>query len=124
MPKAIRDKALAVGPNIVETLRRAHGEGIKIAFGTDTAVSPHGENAREFLLMVQAGMTPMEAIVAATVTASQHLGHPELGSLEPGNVADLIATAKSPLDDIGELTRTCFVMRGGQAFKSPPHRSS
>jgi len=74
MPPAIREKALAVGPQIVETLRRGHDAGLKIAFGTDTAVSPHGENAREFALMVQAGMTSMEAIVAATVTAAEHIG--------------------------------------------------
>lgn len=125
MPKAIRDKALAVGPNIVETLRRAHKEGIKVAFGTDTAVSPHGENAGEFLLMVRAGMTPMEAITAATVTASDHIGHKaDIGTIEPGKAADLVATTKSPLDDIAELTRIRFVMRDGKVFKSPQHRSA
>lgn len=119
MPKAIRDKALVVGPQVVETLRRGHAAGLKIAFGTDSAVSPHGQNAREFALMVQAGMSAMQAITAATVTAAAHIGQAHhLGTIEAGNAADLIATAASPLDDVGELTRMRFVMRGGQVFKS------
>jgi imidazolonepropionase-like amidohydrolase len=118
MPAAIREKALAVGPNIVETLSRGHKAGLKIAFGTDSAVSPHGQNAREFLLMVQAGMTPMQAIVAATVTAAEHIGQAEkLGSIEPGKAADVIATSRSPVEDVSELTRICFVMRDGIIFK-------
>jgi imidazolonepropionase-like amidohydrolase len=89
-----------------------------IAFGTDTAVSPHGENAREFALMVEAGMSPMEAIVAATRTASEHIGHARnLGSIEPGRAADIIATSSSPLDDIHELQRVRFVMRDGTVYK-------
>jgi imidazolonepropionase-like amidohydrolase len=120
MPPAIRTKALAVGPHILETLGRAHKAGLKIAFGTDTAVSPHGENAREFALMVKAGMTPMQAIVAATVTAADHIGQSDnLGAIEPGKAADVIATDKSPLDDVNELTKVRFVMRDGAVFKSP-----
>ncbi|HEX4080740.1 MAG TPA: amidohydrolase family protein [Rhizomicrobium sp.] len=118
MPPAIREKALAVGPKIIDTLRRGHEAGLRIAFGTDTAVSPHGENAREFGLMVQAGMTPMECIVAATLTAAEHIGlSPELGSIRPGKAADLVASAASPLDDINELRKIRFVMRGGTVFK-------
>lgn len=118
MPPAIREKALQVGPQIVETLRRGHEAGLRIAFGTDTAVSPHGENAREFALMVKAGMSPMECIVAATLTASEHIGQARnLGSIEPGKAADMIATAASPLDDIGELQNVRFVMRDGMVFK-------
>jgi imidazolonepropionase-like amidohydrolase len=120
MPPAIRTKALAVGPHILETLGRAHKAGLRIAFGTDTAVSPHGENAREFALMVKAGMTPMQAIVAATVTAADHIGQSDnLGAIEPGKAADVIATDKSPLDDVNELTKVRFVMRDGAVFKSP-----
>ena len=120
MPAAIREKALAVGPNIVETLRRGHKAGLKIAFGTDTAVSPHGENAREFVLMVEAGMTPMQAIVAATVTAAEHIGQAKhLGSIEPGKAADIVATLASPVNDVTELQRVKFVMRDGIIFKSP-----
>jgi len=118
MPPAIREKALAVGPHIVATLGRAHKAGIRIAFGTDTAVSPHGQNAREFALMVKAGMTPMQAVTAATVTAAEHIGHSrELGSLEVGKFADLIAVAENPLDDIRALERVVFVMKEGKAFK-------
>ena len=118
MPKAIREKALAVGPNIVETLRRSHAAGIRVAFGTDTAVSPHGQNAREFALMVNAGMTPMQAIAAATVTAAEHIGQSaDLGTIEPGKAADIIATASSPLGDIDEILRVRFVMRDGRVFK-------
>lgn len=119
MPPAIREKALLVGTQIVETLRRGHDAGLRIAFGTDTAVSPHGQNAREFELMVQAGMTPMECIVAATVTAAEHIGHSQaFGSIEAGKAADLIATASSPLDDIAQLKNVKFVMRDGVTYKN------
>ncbi len=118
MSPAIREKALAVGPQIVETLRRGHAAGLRVAFGTDTAVSPHGENAREFALMVEAGMSPMECIVAATRTAAEHIGHARnLGSIEPGKAADIIATSASPLDDIRELEKIRFVMHDGAVFK-------
>src|SRR5437764_7466975 len=104
MPPAIREKALTVGTQIVDTLRRGHAAGLRVAFGTDTAVSPHGQNGREFELMAQAGMTPMECIVAATFTAAEHIGHSrDLGSIETGKAADMVATAASPLDTIAEL---------------------
>ncbi|HXL98842.1 MAG TPA: amidohydrolase family protein [Rhizomicrobium sp.] len=119
LPPAIRDKALAVGPLIMDTLRNGHVHGLKIAFGTDSAVSPHGLNAREFQLMVKAGMTPMQAITAATVTAADHIGQAaNLGTLAPGKAADLIATAASPLDDIAELMKVRFVMRDGKVYKN------
>jgi imidazolonepropionase-like amidohydrolase len=119
MPPAIREKALEVGPKIVGTLERAYRAGVKIAFGTDTAVSPHGENAREFALMAKAGMSPMEAIVAATLTAAEHIGHAkDLGSIEPGKCADIVATKSSPLANITELERVKFVMRDGKIFKN------
>jgi imidazolonepropionase-like amidohydrolase len=118
MPPAIREKALAVGPHIVATLERAHKAGIRIAFGTDTAVSPHGENAREFALMVKAGMTPAQAIVAATVTAAEHIGHSkDLGSLEVGKFADIIAVGGNPLADIRVLEHVAFAMKDGKVFK-------
>jgi len=118
MPPAIRNKALEVGPNILGTLARAHKAGIRIAFGTDTAVSPHGENAREFALMTKAGMSAMDAIVAATLTAAEHIGHAkDMGSIEQGKCADVIATRASPLSDITELERVAFVMKDGKVFK-------
>lgn len=121
MPVAIREKALHVGPNIIETLRRGHAAGLKVAFGTDSAVSPHGQNAREFALMVEAGMTPMEAIAAATINAADNIGQlKNLGSIEPGKLADLIAVDDDPLVDIETLLNVSFVMKGGAVFKHLP----
>lgn len=115
---AIAEKALAVGPHILEALRKAHKAGVKIAFGTDTGVSMHGQNAREFELMIQAGMTPMEAIKAATISAADLLGvSKDLGTVEPGKFADLVATAGSPLDNVSELKQVRFVMKAGSVFK-------
>jgi len=119
MPPAIREKALTVGTQILDTLKRGHAAGLRVAFGTDTAVSPHGQNAREFELMVKAGMSTMECIVAATVTAAEHIGQSKnLGSIEAGKTADMIATAGSPLDAIAELKSVKFVMRDGMIYKN------
>jgi len=118
MPPPIREKALAVGPQMIEMVRSAHAAGVRIAFGTDSGVSRHGDNAREFALMVEAGMSEMEAIEAATVTASEVLGiSGEAGTLAPGMRADLIATSGSPLDDIDQLMDVRFVMKGGEVYK-------
>ena len=118
MPAPIKAKALSVGPQMIEMVRAAHAAGVAIAFGTDSGVSRHGDNAREFALMVEAGMTPMEAITAATVTATEVLGiSDQAGTLEPGKQADLIATAGSPLTDVEELLSVTFVMKGGEVFK-------
>ncbi len=117
-PPPVRVKALRVGPQIQDALRRAHAGGVRIAFGTDSGVSPHGENAREFQYMVEAGMTELESIAAATVNAAELLGlSHEIGSIEPGKAADLIATARNPLIDVTELERVVFVMRGGVIHK-------
>jgi imidazolonepropionase-like amidohydrolase len=111
-------KALLVGPQAKEMFRKSHEAGVRIAFGTDTGVSPHGENAREFKLMVDGGMTPMEAITAATMTASELLGlEKEIGTLEPGKSADVISVSGDPVKDISELERVKFVMRGGAVIK-------
>lgn len=121
MPPAIRDKALAVGPQMLDMVRAAHQAGVAIAFGTDSGVSRHGDNARELALMVEAGMSPMAVIVAATVTAAEVLGVSDIaGTVEPGKQADLIATAGSPLDDIEELRRVGFVMKDGTVYKRTP----
>lgn len=107
-------KALEAGPKMLDMARRAHRGGVKIAFGTDSGVSPHGENAREFSLLVQAGMTPLQAIQAATVNAAEHLDiSREAGRITPGMPADLIAVAGDPLTDVRELERVRFVMRQG-----------
>jgi imidazolonepropionase-like amidohydrolase len=119
MPPAIRDKALAVGPQMLDMVRAAHEAGVAIAFGTDSGVSHHGDNAREFALLVEAGLSPMEAIETATVTAADVLGVSDVaGTIEPGKQADLIATAGSPLDDIEQLQHVVFVMKDGTVYQS------
>jgi imidazolonepropionase-like amidohydrolase len=119
-PPAIAAKAREVGPQIQEALRRAHAAGVRIAFGTDSGVSRHGENAREFALMVGAGMTPMEAIAAATVNAAELLElSGELGTIEPGKQADIVAAPSNPLVDVAALQRIRFVMKGGVIYHRP-----
>lgn len=111
-------KALEAGPKMLDMARRAHEGGVKIAFGTDTGVSAHGDNAQEFALLVRAGLTPLEAIQAATVGAAEHLRiSDEAGRLAPGMPADLIAVVGDPLSDVTELERVRFVMKGGQVFR-------
>lgn len=114
-----RAKAAEVGPLMQDMVRRAHEGGVTIAFGTDSGVSKHGENAREFALMVEAGMTPMEAITAATVTGAANLGKSSLfGTIEAGKRADIVAVTGDPLADIRELEDIDFVMKDGTIFKS------
>ena len=111
-------KAREAGPKMLDMARRAHAGGVKIAFGTDTGVSAHGDNAQEFALLVRAGMTPLQAIQSATAGAADHLQLTgELGSLAPGKAADLIAVSGDPLTDVRELERVRFVMKGGRVYK-------
>ncbi len=114
-----RAKAAEVGPKMLDMARRAHEGGVKIAFGTDTGVSKHGDNAREFALLVEAGLTPMEAISSATVAGADNLGKSDaLGSITPGKYGDLVAVQGDPLTDITELEDIDFVMKEGVAYKS------
>jgi imidazolonepropionase-like amidohydrolase len=114
---AARAKALLVGPRMIDATRRAHEAGVKIAFGTDSSVSKHGQNAREFSLMVRAGLTPLEAIKAATVSAADHLGIADsAGTIDAGRPADIIAVRGDPLRDVAVLEHVRFVMRGGQVY--------
>ncbi|WP_166041882.1 amidohydrolase family protein [Sphingosinicella sp. YJ22] len=100
------------------SLQRAHRAGVRIAFGTDAGVSMHGRNADEFPLMVQHGMTPEQAIVAATVNAADLLGlADEVGTLEPGRVADIVAVRGDPLSDVGVLRNVNFVMSRGRVHR-------
>lgn len=121
-PEIIRPKAAAIGPQMKAMFARALAAGIKIAFGTDTGVSPHGQNAAEFLLMVEAGMTPMKAIQAATIEAAKLLRREgELGSVSPGKWADLTAVPRDPLADISAVLEVDFVMKEGRVYRQPGH---
>ncbi|NIR52329.1 amidohydrolase family protein [candidate division KSB1 bacterium] len=118
LPDIVRPKAAEIGPKIVDTFRRAYETGVKIAFGTDSGVSKHGENTREFELMVEGGMPPMEAIQAATRVAAELLGvQDELGTLEKGKTADIIAVDGDPLANISSLREVAFVMKEGKIYK-------
>jgi imidazolonepropionase-like amidohydrolase len=116
----VRPKAAAIGPLIQATFARAYKAGVKIAFGTDAGVFPHGENAKEFAYMVEAGMPPLEAIRAATLNAAELLNQSgKLGAVEPGYAADLVAVAGDPLRDIALLQKIAFVMKDGVVYKQP-----
>lgn len=118
-PDVVVPKALTIGPKIQATFGRAYKRGVKIAFGTDSGVSYHGDNAREFELMVEAGMPPMEAILSATVNASTLLRiNDKVGTVEKGKWADLVAVNNNPLDDITELQEVQFVMKNGKVYKT------
>ena len=111
---AIKAKANAASQASASNFRSAYEAGVKIAFGTDSAVTPHGENADEFVLMHDAGMTAEDALYAATIAAADLLGQSdELGTLEPGKLADLIALPGSPLDDISVMRTVTTVVKDG-----------
>jgi len=113
-------KALIIGPMLQKNLHDAYAAGVKIAFGTDTfGMSNHGENAQEFALMVKAGMTPMDAILAATAGGSDLIGDTQdIGSVQAGRYADIIAVKADPLEDVTRLERVGFVMKGGVIYKA------
>ncbi len=117
-PPQVAAKAKLVGPIIQGTAGKAYKAGVKIAFGTDAGVYPHGQNAKEFKYMVDAGMPPMFAIQAATTHAAQLLKHEkEIGSIAPGKFADVIAVNGNPLDDVTLLQHVEFVMKEGKVYK-------
>jgi len=117
MTPAQAEKALMVGTKIKEALARSHKAGVAIAFGTDMGVGPHGQNAREFAYMVEAGMTPVAAIKAATVNAAALLDIAnEAGTIAAGKSADIIAVDGNPLEDVRTLERVKFVMARGAVF--------
>ena len=112
-------KARVVGPQMIEMVRRAHEGGVTIAFGTDSGVSAHGDNAREFLLYTQAGMTEMEALATATTIGARHVRLEDtIGRIAPGFAADIVATNGDPLSDIEELMDIDFVMARGVVHKN------
>jgi len=117
-PPQVAAKAAAIGPLIMATAGRAYRAHVKIAFGTDAAVYPHGQNAHEFELMVQAGMPPMFTLQAATVNAAQLLKHDkDLGSLAAGKTADVVAVPGDPIADISLMKSVSFVMKDGVVYK-------
>jgi len=119
MSAAQAEKARVVGMRIQDALSRSYRAGVRIAFGTDMGVGPHGENAREFRYMAEAGMSAQDCIAAATVNAAQLLDISEqTGTLAPGKSADIIAVDADPLQDLSELERVRFVMARGAVFKA------
>ncbi len=119
VPDFLLGKAKAVMPAARKNIAHAFASGVKVAFGTDAAVYPHGLNAHEFAVMVKLGLTPLQAIQAATVNAADLLGWPgKAGSLEPGAWADIVAVDGDPLKDVTTLERVKFVMKGGEVVRN------
>lgn len=117
-PEVIVPKALAIGPQIQKTFSKAYLRGVKIAFGTDAGVSPHGDNGKEFTYMVEAGMPEMEAIISATKGGASLLRiYDKVGSISSGKFADIVAVKGDPLSDITLLENVDFVMKEGVVYK-------
>jgi imidazolonepropionase-like amidohydrolase len=119
-PAVVRPKAAAIGPLIQNTFAKAWQAGVKIAFGTDSGVSAHGDNWQEFVFMVEAGMPPLEAIKSATYHTANLLNiEDKLGTLEEGKLADIVAVSGDPLRDISTMENVIFVMKNGNIYKQP-----
>ncbi|MDB5241459.1 MAG: amidohydrolase [Spirosoma sp.] len=117
-PALVTPKALAVGPKLQATFAKAYKAGVKIAFGTDAGVFIHGYNAKEFEYMVEAGMPPLEALKSALMTNARLLGmDTQIGSIEKGKFADLIAVDENPAQNIKTLQAVRFVMKDGKVYK-------
>ncbi len=119
LPPKLRSKAESVLPLARENLRQAIAAGVRIGYGTDAAVYPHGDNAREFAVLVSLGLSPLAAIRAATLDAAELLGVDDRGAIEAGKLADLIAVPGDPLTDVTALERVDFVLHGGRVARSP-----
>jgi imidazolonepropionase-like amidohydrolase len=117
-PEVIRPKAARIGALIQDTAGRAYKAGVKIAFGTDSGVSPHGDNAHEFVLMVEAGIPATYALQSATLLAAEVLGVEDQGVIEPGKRADIVAMPGDPSKDIGVVMNVDFVMKDGVIHKN------
>ncbi len=117
-PPQVAAKAAAIGSQILGAAGRAYRAGVRIAFGTDAGVYPHGQNAHEFELMVQAGMPPMFVLQSATIRAAELLRRDkEVGSVSAGKLADVVAVPGDPLKDIAVMRRVSFVMKDGVIYK-------
>ncbi|MCL6267239.1 metal-dependent hydrolase family protein [Flagellimonas myxillae] len=118
-PAVVAKKASEIGPKIQGMFQRAYKKGVPIAFGTDAGVFPHGENAREFVYMAEAGMPIMEAIKSATITNANLLGMGDnLGQLKEGYLADIVAVDENPKDNVETLKHVTFVMKEGKVYKT------
>jgi len=119
LPPPVAAKAIKVGTDMQGNFSKAYKAGVKIAFGTDSAISKHGTNADEAVLMSEAGMPNAEVLVSATINAADLIGmSDQLGTLEVGKQADIIATNSSPIEDINQLKQVNFVMKGGKIHKN------
>ncbi|GAB2503984.1 amidohydrolase family protein [Microbulbifer agarilyticus] len=118
LPESL-EKERRVGGKQRESFRYAVEEGVKMVFGSDAAVYPHGQNARQFSRMVTFGMTPLQALQGSTINAAELLGKQEdLGSIRVGKLADLVAVPGNPLEDISVMENVQFVMKDGEVFKN------
>ena len=118
-PEIVRPKAARIGAQIQDTFAKAYKAGVRIGFGTDMGVGPHGDNAREFLYMVEAGMPAAAALQAATINAAEILGVDDQGAIEVGKRADIIALPGDPVADIDNVFKVDFVMKDGLIYKRP-----
>ena len=119
LPPALAAKQAYLGPLAIESFQRALKYGLKVAFGTDAGVFPHGDNAKEFTARVKHGDTPLHAIRSATIVNAELLGTPDRGRIEAGLLADVIAVAGDPLENVALLEDVRFVMKGGVVYKAP-----
>jgi imidazolonepropionase-like amidohydrolase len=118
-PDVVRPKAARIGALIQQTAAKAHKAGVKIGFGTDAGVGPHGDNAREFIYMVEAGMPAAAALQSATIHAAEVLGVDDQGVIEAGKRADIIAMPGDPVADINAVMGVDFVMKDGTMYRRP-----
>ena len=117
-PALVKPKAEKIGPQITSTFAQAYKAGVKIAFGTDSGVSAHGDNWQEFILMTNAGMSNEDALKSATIETAKLLRvEDQLGQIKPGMFADIIAFQKNPIEDISIVKNVSFVMKDGVIFK-------
>jgi imidazolonepropionase-like amidohydrolase len=118
-PEIVRPKAARIGAQIQDTAAQAYKAGVKIAFGTDMGVGPHGDNAREFVYMAEAGIPAAYALQSATLRAAEVLGVDDQGVIEAGKRADIVAMPGDPLADINAVLKVDFVMKDGVVYRSP-----
>ena len=118
-PDVVRPKAARIGALIQDTAARAYDAGVKMAFGTDMGVGPHGDNAREFLYLVEAGIPAATALQMATIRAAEVLGVDDQGVIAAGQRADIVAVPGNPVEDIQAVLDVAFVMKDGVVHKQP-----